>query len=114
MIEDATIYVNSQPFSTRLHEHGKEPTTTAYQPRKEWMYSGYMEGKKSTLDALVAAGGTELKFYKSRPGSPCGDKLEVTLLGVVWGPVCNMYDEHYILHLNWATEDPKPYDPDAE
>jgi hypothetical protein len=96
MIEDAIVYVNDQPMPTRLHEHGKQPATV-YQPRSQWFYSGYLEGKSEEILTLLKNQGNELKFYQ-------GDQEVAHLRGIVWGPVVNMYENHYILHLDWKDE----------
>lgn len=86
MIENATVIVNGEHVPTRLHEHGQQPP--------DWLESGYMEGTEANLTALKEKGGTTLEFYKD------GQLYEV-LEGVVWGLIDCMYDDHYIMHLDW-------------
>jgi hypothetical protein len=97
MIENATIYVWGKPFLTRLHEHGKEPVRDEdLYNRDNWLYTGYMEGKEETLKALKTSGLTSLEFHRE-------DEI-IVLSGIVWGAVDNMYDDHFILHLDWSKE----------
>lgn len=92
MLEQVTVLIDGQHYPTRLHEHGPQPSYQ-WQPSNQWLESGYMEGRESTLKALKEAGG-DLTFY--RDGVP-----DTTLTGVVWGEIVNMYDDHFILHLDW-------------
>ena len=103
MIENATVHVNEIIFPTRLHEHGKEPLEHPWQPRREWRYTGYMEGKENTLKALKENGDKSLKFWVD-------GKLDSTKLDVRYGEIVNMYDDHWIMHLDWGSEDPKSYE----
>ena len=92
MIENVTVQLNGEHFPTRLHEHGTQPAYQ-WQPEKDWLESGYMEGKESTLKALKEAGG-DICFYRD-------GVLHASLENVVWGEIVNMYDDHFILHLDW-------------
>ena len=99
MIENATVHVNEVVYKTRLHEHGQEPLTdSALYKRSEWRFTGYMEGKESWLKALKDKGDRILKFWVD-------GKLESTKIGVHYGEIVNMYDDHWIMHLDWSSED---------
>jgi hypothetical protein len=86
MIEDAVIFVNGEPFLTRLHEHGKE----------DRLYGGYIEGTETILTSLKNTNSNQLEIFQN-------GKLEVTLIGVVYEEIVNMYD-HFILHMDWANQ----------
>lgn len=102
MIERAIVHVNEVIYHTRLHEHGKEPLTdAALYRRSEWRYTGYMEGKQSWLEALKLQNQKTLKFWVD-------GKLESAKHDVHYGEIVNMYDDHWIMHLDWASEDPEP------
>jgi hypothetical protein len=87
MIEEATVIVGVDHMPTRLHEHGRNAGD------RRGLYGGYLEGKnKKVLDKLAEQ--NELVFYQD------GEEV-AKLKGIVWGPVVEMYENHFIRHLEW-------------
>lgn len=97
MIENATVTIGERDIPTRLHEHGLQPTTHEYQPRSEWLESGYFDGKPEDMQAIKDASPPILEVK-------VGGVVDTILTGVQWGEVNVTYPGHAILHLDWAPD----------
>lgn len=95
MIENAHIQVADRIIKTRLHEHGLQPAFE-FQPRKDWLESGYFDGKPEDMQALK-----DLSLPIVVIMDEFGNEEE-TLTGVVWGDVVETYPSHAIVHLDWS------------
>lgn len=93
MIENATVIINGREIKTRLHEHGKQPAYE-FQPRDEWLESGYFDGTPEDMQAIKDASPPELAIYQN-------GVLVSSLSGIQWGNAEEIYEGKSILHLDW-------------
>lgn len=94
MIEGIVLHIDGQEIKTRLHEHGKE----RYMGRLS-NFTGYFDGEPEAMQLL----------RKTAPDPLHIDIVEngfdpVVLSGIKWGEAQEMYEGHWIVHLEWEKE----------